>query len=74
LVFTLVDFRTLTYGNYTYPLEATILGFFIASTSVAMVPIVAIYKVTQLDGPIKEVLHRELPRAQPIRWINNSWD
>lgn len=56
MVFTLVDFRTLTYGNYTYPLEATILGFFIASTSVAMVPIVAIYKVTQLDGPIKEVL------------------
>ncbi|XP_045031855.1 sodium-dependent noradrenaline transporter [Daphnia magna] len=54
LVFTLVDFRTLTYGDYTYPLEATIVGFLIALSSVAMVPIMAIYKVFQLDGPILE--------------------
>lgn len=54
LVFTLVDFRTLTYGDYTYPLEATIVGFLIALSSVAMVPIVAVYKVFQLDGPILE--------------------
>ena len=56
MVFTLVDFRTLTYSDYTYPVEATILGFIIASTSVAMVPIVALYKIIKLDGPIKEVL------------------
>jgi hypothetical protein len=55
LIFTLVDFKTLTYGNYTYPMEATILGFFIALSSVAMVPIVATYKIFQLDGPIAEV-------------------
>ncbi|KZS12395.1 putative Transporter [Daphnia magna] len=42
LMFTLVDFRTLTYGDYTYPLEATIVGFLIALSSVAMVPIMAI--------------------------------
>nr|CAH0101802.1 unnamed protein product [Daphnia galeata] len=54
LIFTLVDFKTLTYGNYTYPMEATILGFFIALSSVAMVPIVATYKIFQLDGPIAE--------------------
>jgi hypothetical protein len=36
-------------------MEATILGFFIALSSVAMVPIVATYKIFQLDGPIAEV-------------------
>ncbi|EFX87893.1 hypothetical protein DAPPUDRAFT_42690 [Daphnia pulex] len=54
LIFTLVDFKTLTYGDYTYPMEATILGFFIALSSVSMVPIVATYKILQLDGPIGE--------------------
>ena len=55
MIFTLVDFKTLTYGNYTYPMEATILGFFIALSSISMVPIVATYKIFQLDGPIGEV-------------------
>lgn len=55
MIFTLVDFKTLTYGDYTYPMEATILGFFIALSSVSMVPIVATYKILQLDGPIGEV-------------------
>jgi hypothetical protein len=36
-------------------MEATILGFFIALSSVSMVPIVATYKILQLDGPIGEV-------------------
>ena len=54
-MFTLVDFRTLTYGDYTYPVEATVLGFFIAAASVSMVPLVAIYKVLKMDGPLREV-------------------
>ena len=55
LIFTLVDFHTLTYGDYVYPMEATILGFFIAAASVSMVPLVAVYKVMKLDGPVREV-------------------
>jgi len=58
LIFTLVDFKTLTYGQYpqyVYPMEATIIGFVIASASVLMVPLVATYKISKLDGPISEL-------------------
>lgn len=52
----MVDFSTLTYGDYIYPMEATVIGMFIALSSISMVPIVAVYKVCHLTGPIKEVL------------------
>lgn len=58
LIFTLVDFQTLTYGDYVYPMEATILGFFIAAASVSMVPLVAVYKILKMDGSVREVRAR----------------
>ena len=54
-MFCFVDFKPQKYGDYVYPVEATAVGFVIASASVAMVPIVAFYKVSQLKGPIREV-------------------
>lgn len=55
LVFCFVDFKPQRYGDYVYPVEATTVGFLIAAASIAMVPIVAVYKILQLKGPIREV-------------------
>lgn len=69
----MVDFSTLSYGDYIYPVEATVLGLFIALSSISMVPIVAIYKVCQLTGPIKEVSLVDFAGSFYVLIFNSSY-
>ena len=63
----MIDFSVLTYGDYIYPMEATILGSIIALSSIAMVPIVGIYKICQLSGSIEEVTENSSPIFTEIK-------
>lgn len=38
-----------------YPIEATVIGFILASLSIGMIPLVALYKLRTVSGPIKQV-------------------
>ncbi|XP_033226125.1 sodium-dependent dopamine transporter-like [Belonocnema kinseyi] len=50
IVYGLMGYEPLSYEDYVYPLWANILGWFIASSSVAMIPGVAIYKIIVTPG------------------------
>lgn len=51
-----MGYEPLTYEGYVYPLWANILGWFIASSSVAMIPGVAIYKICVTPGTFRQVI------------------
>ncbi|KAG8036087.1 hypothetical protein G9C98_004666 [Cotesia typhae] len=50
IVYGLMGYEPLTYDEYTYPLWANIIGWIIASSSVAMIPGMAIYKIIITPG------------------------
>ena len=55
------------YGNYVYPVGANVIGYCISFSSVAMLPIVAIYKVARLKkGNLRE-------RVQFLLQPTSSW-
>ena len=45
LIFTFIDFKPSSYGKYTYPLYADIIGWCITAMEIAFIPGVAIYKI-----------------------------
>ena len=55
LICTWRDYSGNTYGVYDYPNWANFAGWAITFSSVICIPIVAIYKVCQEEGPIFEV-------------------
>ena len=52
-----MGYEPLTYEDYVYPLWANILGCFIASSSVAMIPGIAIYKILVTKGTFLQVYY-----------------
>nr|CAD7456341.1 unnamed protein product [Timema tahoe] len=50
IVYGLVGYEPLTYDEYVYPLWANLLGWFIAGSSVAMIPGMAIFKMATTPG------------------------
>ncbi|XP_053201080.1 sodium-dependent dopamine transporter-like [Panonychus citri] len=50
IIYGLVSYEPLTYGDYRYPIWANILGFCIAASSVLCIPIVAIYQILITPG------------------------
>lgn len=50
IVYGLLGYEPLKYEGYIYPTWANILGWFIAGSSVIMIPIVAIYKIIVTPG------------------------
>lgn len=51
----LVGYEPLTYEDYTYPAWANVLGWFIAGSSVAMIPGVAAFKLLTTPGTFWQV-------------------
>uniref|UniRef100_T1KSR7 Transporter n=1 Tax=Tetranychus urticae TaxID=32264 RepID=T1KSR7_TETUR len=50
IIYGLISYEPLTYGDYRYPVWANILGFCIAASSVLCIPIVAIYQIYITPG------------------------
>jgi solute carrier family 6 dopamine transporter-like protein 3 len=50
-----MDYEPLTYESYVYPAWANALGWFIAGSSIAMIPGVAIYKLVSTPGTLMQV-------------------
>lgn len=50
-----VDIPVLQYGKYVYPVEATAVGFLLASLSISMIPLIGVYKLTTVKGHLIEV-------------------
>ncbi|XP_071081857.1 sodium- and chloride-dependent glycine transporter 1-like [Haliotis cracherodii] len=48
-IFTWVDYSRLTYGDYTYPIWAEVLGWLLAFTSIAAIPAVMLYRINKED-------------------------
>ena len=49
LGFTLLDFKRSSYGDYTYPVYADVIGALISITEIAFIPGVAIYKIATVS-------------------------
>lgn len=50
LVFTVIQYRPISYNEYVYPTWAISIGFLMALSSVICIPIYAIYKVCRSEG------------------------
>ncbi|XP_072919006.1 sodium- and chloride-dependent glycine transporter 1 isoform X2 [Hemitrygon akajei] len=50
LVFTVIQYKPITYNNYIYPTWAVTLGFLMALSSVICIPIYAFWKICNTDG------------------------
>jgi len=55
IIYGLVNYQPLTYGDYKYPNWANILGFCIATSSIICIPAMAIYQIIITPGTFKEV-------------------
>ncbi|XP_064100130.1 sodium- and chloride-dependent glycine transporter 1-like [Macrobrachium nipponense] len=64
LIFTFVDYRPSTYGDYKYPVWADILGWFISFSCIMAVPIRAIWLILHKSGPLKARI-QQLCRTSP---------
>ncbi|KAE8597623.1 hypothetical protein XENTR_v10016537 [Xenopus tropicalis] len=54
VVVSIVTYRSPKYGNYTFPEWANVIGWLVAISSMAMVPLYAIYKFSSLHGSFRE--------------------
>ncbi|XP_023241236.1 sodium- and chloride-dependent glycine transporter 1-like isoform X1 [Centruroides sculpturatus] len=52
LIFSWIDMKPTQYGTYVYPDWATGVGWSISLFSVSAIPVVAIIKISQADGPL----------------------
>lgn len=50
IVYGLMGYEPLTYEDYVYPLWANVMGWLIASSSIVMIPGIAIYKIIVTPG------------------------
>lgn len=50
LVFTVIQYRPITYNTYVYPSWAITIGFLMALSSVICIPIYAVYCVLRSEG------------------------
>ena len=57
IVYGLMGYQPLTYEDYVYPVWANVIGWLIATSSVAMIPGVAIYKIIVTPGTFMQRLH-----------------
>lgn len=60
IVYGLMGYEPLTYENYVYPVWANVLGWLIATSSIAMIPGVAIYKIIVTPGSFMQVINLDL--------------
>lgn len=67
LVFTVIQYRPISYNDYVYPTWAISIGFLMALSSVICIPIYAIYKVCRSEGDtLLEVGGRGQPPTSPL--------
>lgn len=79
IVYGLISYEPLTYGDYEYPMWANVLGLLIASSSVMCIPVVAVYqfyiapgesvrkKVKFILTPVESVVRRSSQVSQQIK-------
>lgn len=61
LIFTVIQYKPITYNNYVYPGWSLAIGFFMALSSVVCIPIYALYKISRSPG----ATFREV---RPVPW------
>lgn len=55
IVYGLMGYEPLSYEGYIYPVWANVLGWLIASSSIVMIPGMAIYKIITTPGSFVQV-------------------
>lgn len=55
IVYGLLGYEPLSYEDYVYPHWANVLGWTISGSSIAMIPIVACYKIIMTPGSLAKV-------------------
>lgn len=50
LIFTVIQYKPISYGNYLYPQWSLAIGFLMAMSSVICIPVYALYKIAKSDG------------------------
>ncbi|XP_067010554.1 sodium-dependent dopamine transporter isoform X2 [Anabrus simplex] len=63
IVYGLIGYEALTYEQYVYPVWANVLGWFIAGSSIAMIPGVAIFKLLTTPGTF----------VQRMKFLTTPW-
>ncbi|KAJ8270877.1 hypothetical protein GJAV_G00120290 [Gymnothorax javanicus] len=67
LIFTVIQYKPITYNDYIYPNWSLIIGFSMALSSVICIPIYGLYKITKSEG--STILERFKNSMKPDR----SW-
>ncbi|CAG5123119.1 unnamed protein product [Candidula unifasciata] len=65
-IFSVVTLGPVTYGTYTYPTWAVVIGWFMAVASIVPIPCIAVMQIVNADGPL---LHRIKHLCKP----DDSW-
>ncbi len=55
LIFSFIDIKPPSYGDYVYPWWASVIGWLLSLVSVTAIPFVAFMKISQAKGPIIHV-------------------
>lgn len=50
LIFTVIQYRPITYNHYQYPGWAVAIGFLMALSSVICIPLYAVFQLCRTDG------------------------
>lgn len=50
LIFTVIQYKPITYNDYVYPGWSLAIGFLMAMSSVTCIPIYALYKISKSEG------------------------
>ncbi|XP_066595478.1 sodium-dependent dopamine transporter isoform X1 [Prorops nasuta] len=58
IIYGLMGYEPLSYEEYVYPVWANVLGWLIASSSIAMIPGIAIYKILTTSGSFLERIRK----------------
>lgn len=64
LVFTVIQYKPITYNDYIYPGWSLAIGFAMALSSVICIPIYAIYKVVRSPGATFREVQMQLTQMQ----------
>uniref|UniRef100_A0A4W6EHH6 Transporter n=1 Tax=Lates calcarifer TaxID=8187 RepID=A0A4W6EHH6_LATCA len=72
-IFSIVKYSPLKFSNtYVYPLWANILGWFIATVSLSLIPLFALYKIMQGKGTLRQVSIFLSFLIRPMNTLNES--
>lgn len=68
LIFTVIQYRPITYNHYQYPGWAVAIGFLMALSSVICIPLYALFQLCRTDGDTLLQVRSEGGLGSQVKW------